>query len=337
MKQQFFTHETKDIEIFVKHYAARLNPSVWVDPFAGEGHLLRMFKPGPTISIDIDPKLNPDVVADSFASLPPIKDCAVITNPPYAYRHILQKNNSTLHKLVRDAGYVDLYEYSIRRLIEQWGMIDIFAVLPENFIASNETKLRPELYKNIQAVQIHNFSTSHSTGQPTVMVYISPKEVCESDLWVGGERHGSVVIMPDGIRPNLKTVDNYVDFGMKDGQTEDARNTSILLQAIDGGGWDTRIKLMRVYEKFGDAQFHNKISDRAYIQIVPKIPMTELQINTLIKAFNKYVDKWRNKTNGLGLTSFRSNSVGGFRRKRLDFKLARLIINNLISVLMQRS
>src|SRR5262245_53179279 len=62
----------------------------------------------------------------------------------------------------------------------------------------------------------------------------------------------------------------------------------------------------------------------------PLFPLDEVQVATLIREFNAWVDAWRATTHGLGLTSFRGNS-NGFRRKRLDFKLARQIINWIIN------
>ncbi len=71
------------------------------------------------------------------------------------------------------------------------------------------------------------------------------------------------------------------------------------------------------------------------MQVVPRVSLSERQSRLFIKAFNRWVDDWRAKTHGLGLTSFRSNTDSGFRRKRIDWKLARLVINRLILAMMQ--
>jgi len=162
------------------------------------------------------------------------------------------------------------------------------------------------------------------------MVYLSPETVETTDLWLDDQFKEKVVINKNGFRPDLPQCENCVNFGMKPDQSQECLDTSILLQATDGGSEQNRIKLMRVYERFDSRHFHNKISDRAYIQIVPHFPMTEEQIQTLITEFNQWVDDWRESTHGLGLTSFRGN-IGGFRRKRLDFKLARQVINWIIA------
>src|SRR5262249_4040968 len=141
-----------------------------VDPFAGEGHLLRNFPGQKTLAIDIDPQVKPDVVLDSFTQLGQFAQSGllVVTNPPFCYRHVLRKQDQGLYRIVTDAGYFDLYEYSIRRVIAQLGFPPIFTILPENFVASRTARLRPELYEHIRALQIHSVSTSNSTAQPTV-------------------------------------------------------------------------------------------------------------------------------------------------------------------------
>lgn len=327
--KQFFTHHYEVLRPFLAAYP--VDSQMVVDPFAGAGHLLRLFENVGTFAIDIDPDVGPDLVADSFFDIPrTFSDPVIITNPPYSHRHVLQKQDPRLYKLVTAAGYTDLYEYSIKRIIDQLGLVPIFAIIPENFIASRTTKLRKELCHHIRAVQIHVDSTCDDTAQPTVMVYLVPEIVDCTDLWLDERFKEKIIIDRDGFRPDLPECDNYVDFGMKPGQSQECLDTSILLQATDGGSFQNRIKLMRVYERFDSRHFHNKISDRAYIQVVPHFPLSEEQIGVLVSEFNRWVDDWRESTHGLGLTSFRGN-VGGFRRKRLDFKLARLIINWIIA------
>lgn len=325
--KQFFTHRYEVLRPFLDAYPQICD--VVIDPFAGEGHLLRLFEGVRAFAVDIDPDVQPDLVSNSFEYIPKFMNALVITNPPYSHRHVLQKQDPVLYELVTAAGYTDLYEFAIRRVVDQLGLVPVFALLPENFIASRTTKLRGELCGRIRAVQVHSVSTCEDTDQPTVMVYLSPEEVGATDLWVDGERRGEVLIGVDGFRPNLPVCANVVDFGMKPGQSVECLDTSILLQATDGGSPQNRIKLLRVFERFGSRHFHNKVSDRAYIQVVPHFLLSEGQIGVLIREFNQWVDGWRESTHGLGLTSFRGN-VGGFRRKRLDFKLARQVINWLM-------
>lgn len=320
--KQFFTHRYEALRPFIDAYpvAAR----VVVDPFAGAGHLLRLFDAS-TLAIDVDPAVEPDLVCDSFEKLPRIGDTLIITNPPYCHRHILQKQNPRLYEQVISTGYTDLYEYAIRRIFDQMGPVPMFALLPENFIASRTTKLRGELCDRIKAVQIHSTSTCTDTGQPTIMVYITPETVSSTELWIDAEYKTEIVIGADGFRPSLPQCKNRVDFGRKPGQSQECLRTNILLQATDGGA-NNRIKLLHVSER----NYKSKTTDRSYTQVVPHSPLTVGQISLLISGFNQWVEQWRESTYGLGLTSFRNNTSGGFRRKRLDFKLARSVINWII-------
>ena len=336
--KQFFTHEYESLRPFLEHYcpATRLA----IDPFAGRGHLLRLFDRTNTrtLAIDVDPLVQPDIVVNSLEALPPKlsqTQCVVITNPPYCHRHILQEENPRLYNTVVEAGYVDLYEYALRRVIDQLGFPPTFAMVPENFIASRTTRLRRELCQHIVAIQIHSASTCRDTSQPTIMVYLHPQPVEAADLWIDDRYEGTIEVHPDGLRPTLEDRGNFVDFGFQEGQTEEQRDTSILLQSTDGGSENNRIKLMRVHEKFGTKYYPGKTTDRAYVQVVPRVPLSERQFRLLIKAFNRWTDEWRAKTHGLGLTSFRSNTSSGFRRKRMDWKLARLVINRLLLAMIE--
>lgn len=327
--KQFFTHGYEVLRPFLNAYP--MDADWAVDPFAGAGHLLKLVSDFKTFAVDVDADVSPDLVCNSFDSIPKLRSCFVITNPPYSHRHVLQRQDVDSYEMVVAAGYTDLYEYAVRRVIDQLGFPPIFAVVPENFIASRTTVLRGELCGHIKAVQIHTRSTCEDTSQPTVMVHLVPESIEHADLWVDGLFKATVTIGPDGFRPNLPASPNRVDFGMKSGQLDSHLDTGILLQATDGGSDRNRIKLMRVCERFaGEKRFRSKPSDRAYIQVVPHFRMDEAQIAALIREFNEWVDDWRDSTHGLGLTSFRSNTGGGFRRKRLDFKLARNVINWII-------
>lgn len=324
--KQFFTHNYEVIQPFLDAYP--IESQIVVDPFAGAGHLLRLFNRA-TCAVDIDPDVKPDLVRDSFKDIPRFENALVITNPPYCYRHILQKQNRPLYERVVAAGYTDLYEYAIRRVLDQMGPVPIFTLLPENFIASRTTRLRGELCKHIKAVQIHTTTTCNHTAQPTIMVHITPETVSSTDLWLDVEFKKQIVIGAKGFRPDFAPNGNHVDFGRKPGQSKECLDTSILLQATDGGV-NNRIKLLRVYERLPTKRYPSKSTDRSYVQVVPHSPMTEGQVSLLITGFNMWVEKWRESTHGLGMTSFHNNTSCGFRRKRLDFKLARQVINGII-------
>lgn len=326
--KQFYTHNYDVLRSFLAAYP--VNAKIVIDPFAGARHLLRLFN-RPTLAIDIDPDVEPDVVGNSFERIPRFDNALIVTNPPYCHRHVLQKQDPELYARVVAAGYTDLYEYALRRVIDQLWPVPIFTLLPENFIASRTTKLRGELYQHIKAVQIHTTTTCNDTGQPTVMVYLTPDEVQQADLWIDHKRKTEIVINKNGFRPNIRPHGNHVDFGLRANQSEECRDTSILLQAVDGGSEKNRIKLMRVYERYQTR--HSAEKTRTYVQVVPHFPLTKRQIRLLIKCFNRWVDNWRESTHGLGLTSFRNNTSSGFRRKRLDFKLARDVINRIIELI----
>jgi hypothetical protein len=170
-------------------------------------------------------------------------------------------------------------------------------------------------------LQIHSVSTSDSTDQPTLLAFLTPEKVRSTDLWIDSVRRGEILIARDGLRPNVPRHPNVVDFGGQAGSKDGP--PGIILQATDGGSPANRIKLFR-----GDRP--HKPTDRCYVEVVPHSELSEAQVDSLIRRFNSWIDGWREETAGLGLTSFHSNTPSGFRRKRLDWGLARRVINWLL-------
>lgn len=343
MLQQFFTHAAGILWPFIEFYDPGFDTVI--DPFAGRGHLLELYRDYAEwrVSVDIDPAVKPEWVADSLDDIPNhemlnLEDVLVLTNPPFMYRAVLQKCNPELYQKVADGGFYDLYELCISRVIEQLPFAEIMTILPENFISGRQGRLRREIYNRIRAIQIHSETTCEDTGQPTVLVYILPEAITgAADVWIDDRLVGQITVGPDGVRPDFPAPRGLVELGLKPGQSETMRDARLLLRALDASE-SNRIRLMRLpeWEHYaGERWYEGKGSgDRSFKQIVPLVELADEQIELLIARFNEWVESWRTESFGLGLTSFRENS-GGFRRKRLDFGTARLALDAIIASIVE--
>lgn len=288
----------------------------------------------PETIIDIDPAVNPGRIADSLVRIPEcemLRRCnpLVLTNPPFCHRNILQSKDPELYQTVITAGYHDVYEYAIRRILDQLGDCPIIAILPENFVSGRVGRLRRELYRRIHAVQIHTTSTCRDTDQPTVCVYLTPETIQRTDIWLDDRMVGDLWIGPDGVRPQLPAARGLVDLGLKAGQPAAMQAAGLLLESVDGGSPSNRVRVGRVWERFpGERLYWGSRRDRSFVQVVPLVELSADEVDSLVWKFNKWVDKWREKTFGLGLTSFRENK-NGFRRKRIDWTTARRVLDAL--------
>ena len=340
MHQQFFTHAAQDLWPFIEFYDPPVD--VVLDPFAGQGHLLELYEQYTSFrySVDNDPAMKPDWVADSIEEIPEkemlsMSNLLVLTNPPFCYRAVLKKQNVELYQKVTEAGYFDLYELCLKRVIEQLHFPPIMSIVPENFVSGRQGRLRREIYDHVAAVQVHTKNTCADTGQPTVLIYITPEKITSTDLWIDSDRVDTIVIGPDGLRPSFPRPRGLVDLGLKSGQSTAMRDAGLLLQSIDGGSEANRIRVLRVWRRFpGQRHYEGSSRDRTFVQIVPRVELTEGQIELLIERFNDWVDSWRADTYGFGLTSFREN-VRGFRRKRLDWGTARMALDSMVGTIVQ--
>lgn len=83
-----------------------------------------------------------------------------------------------------------------------------------------------------------------------------------------------------------------------------------------------------------DWQNRIKISSRHYSSISINIP-NKLRDN-FIKQSNLILGKIRKKTNDIILTPFMGNNKFGIRRRRIDFKLSRAILESAYSIVMRK-
>jgi len=331
---QFFT---KNYDYILQSLYIPENTSTIVEPFCGEGDMLKFIKNREKYKIecyDIEPKNEDITKCDTLLNPPSYKDKFIITNPPYLAR------NKCKNKTIFDKYDVnDLYKCFLLNLTENICLGGII-IIPLNFwssIRKMDIELRQKfldiydvLHINIfeeqvfsdtsYAVSSFQFSLKKSEiNMIKIMIYPSKKEMNvllnkENNYIIGGE------IYFIDTKNSKYTVSRLI--------RGDKKNTNILVKCIDDN-IDNKIcmKIVKDNEVFYDDT--PKKSARTYATLCIDPPINDLQQEKLVKDFNEYLYNFREKYNSLFMANYReSNTIA---RKRISFDLIYKIVEHLLN------
>lgn len=305
-----------------------------IEPFAGNGDLLKFLKNGKKYTIecyDIDPKKEGIIKRDTLNNPPNYSGKFVLTNPPYLAR------NKNENKLLYDKYKCnDLYKCFIINIIES-DCIGGILIIPLNFISSirkTDIDLRKSFFNkyhvNVMNIfeervfddttyTVCSFIFEQKTSAPTkVYIYPSEKTITqinfseENNFTIGGEIY------------NLPKSKNFkVERATKLTKNTQAI-TNILLKCIDDSETNKiKLEIVRDDKKYIDNT--ENLSARSYATLViePVIDMNKQK--KIVSEFNKFFEEKRSQYNSLFLTNYREGS-----RKRISFELAFRIVAYLL-------
>jgi hypothetical protein len=289
------------------------NTSV-LDPFAGDGHLLDLIRREfgvATFGLDI----SGDKWArnDSLVSVPNASKSVIVTNPPYLANHSAKRKGvaGLVATYFDGSDYDNLYKIALDRCLAAADFV--VAVIPETFLLSSFDKSRLAL---VSVIEGDLFS---DTEAPAVVACFGPAEIkYDSNIFNGDERIGSfkeIFELRNGrARSGIQIVFNDP-------------NGRIGLRAVDSHDGIRRIEFIH-----GDFEYRRdriKGSSRLLTYIdVPKL--SDAQIQDLVARANTNLEILREKSSDLILAPFKGNDKKGNRRRRLDYALARQILNTVV-------
>jgi hypothetical protein len=297
----------KHIVDFVKGSKAK----TVLDPFAGDGDLLRAIKGVINVSttgLDIDKKLKWKH-NDSLKTIPKIKNSIIITNPPYLSNYSAKRKGvySKVKKYFEKTVHDDLYKIAIERCMESsdYGVM----IVPETFVNSSFPKER------IASITVIEDSMFEETDTPVCVICFDPIkksldkiEVYKNDKYIG--RLGSL----EKKRMNPKNVLG-IKFNSLKGQ--------VALRAVDTTKSIRLIEFMRPGNMNYDLTTI-KVSSRLITLI--EIKASTVHIDDIIRKSNSILVNYRKSTGDILLSPFKGNKEDGSRRRRLDYKTARAIL-----------
>lgn len=309
---QFFTKESLWLKPQVIDFIKNSKCTVAYDPFAGGGDLLKasIEKLGfiETKGLDIDDSLSWDV-NDSLESIPTIQNGIIITNPPYIAKQSASRKKIDLSKYFDLSPYDDVYLIALDKML--LAQKNVVAIIPESFVNSKYKQK-----KLISSITILEENPFEDTENPVCVVCFDSvsKELDKVKVYKNETLINSLQgINSIRIEPNNKV---KIKFNTLTGW--------LGLRAIDSTDDKTFIKFD--YKDSFDYDWENKIkvSSRHFSLIDIDLP-SNLK-SDFIKECNSRIKDLRIATSDIMLTPFKGNTKSGIRRRRLDFRLARAIM-----------
>lgn len=290
-----------------------------MDPFAGDGHLLDVCKEKFNCDVygfDIqNPKWQKN---DSLINIPNPHNSIIVTNPPYLAKYSAKRKGvlSEVEKYF-DSEFEDLYQLALQKCIESADYV--VAIIPETFLNSTFSKF----YLSLVSVLEEN--PFDDTETPVCVACFSKEKKQDGDLYIGNEYCGKY---EEIFRYRLGVIrDKDISFNKPNGQ--------FALKAVDGTSADDRIRFI----KSADFQYsRDKIKNSSRLLTYLDIPnIHDSEIEDFIKKANKNIEEMRLKTSDLIFSPFKGNNKIGKRRRRLDYTLARIIIEKTLIQMSKRN
>ena len=320
---QFFTKHDVWLKEPVVEFLSDVNNDTILDPFAGGGDLLNVLKDkfGYTDheGYDIDPSFNWRY-RNSLIDIPKTNRL-IVTNPPYLAKNSAKRKKLEEYNYFNSMGsmYSDLYQIALTKCMENHDYI--VAIVPETIITSDYLnyliKVDWDKTRRIDRIIILEENPFTDTTCPVVVVCIGKKD-SRLRIYKGDEFIGFYEDMKH-IQP-IPSNELKVEFNNKEG--------NIGLRGVDGGKQHNRIKFCLPSELNYD---FNKICASSRSITVLNVNIDKKLIPSVIEKANELLEKYRKDTADIFLAPFKGNDKEGIRRRRLDFKTAKGILEGAIN------
>ena len=313
---QYFTKKDLWLKSHIIDFIKNSKCQIAYDPFAGNGDLLNVANEYGITNIkglDIDSKLKWDI-NDSLSNIPHIDNAIIITNPPY-----LTKYSASRKHIKIDNNYfqnhTDLYQLAIDKILESQDYAVV--IVPETYLNS---KYFEKNLSRVYSVTILTENPFDDTENPVCIVCFDNiiKNPPEVKVYADDEFLNDYSYFKE---LRLTPKNNYsIRFNIQNGK--------IALRAVDLTTSDKKIKFYLKEELNYDLA---KIKNSSRLITVIDIDCSDIDVKQLVKQCNLILEDYRNKTRDINLSPFKGNTKDGKRRRRLDYKTARCIIEMAIS------
>lgn len=312
---QFFTREPHWLVAPVQDFIAQRVPraTTFLDPFAGEGNLLEI-----SASVFGLRTRGLDISAegweqnDSLRRIPSRRGEMIITNPPYLARNSARRKGlwDEVGEYLEERGRDDLYQVALDRCLEAAEVV--VAIIPETVLLSKYPKTHLAL---VAVIEDQMFS---DTETPVCVACFDTATQVVPQVYLGGER---IATLPEVLACRLEPT------GLVDMRFNSPRG-QIGLRAVDGVDPAERLRFMRAGE-LGYPQDRLKHSSR-HMTFVEIPSLEECQLDGVLATANQLLNEVRLASRDLALSPFKGNNRNGLRRRRLDYTLARALLESAI-------
>ena len=290
----------------VKQWAAYWEGATVVDPFGGNGNLMRMVEctgwSPLCVAIDIKPGAENVLCCNTLESFP-TGDYVCITNPPWRARNSARRMGL---EFPVPARYDDIYKHAVDLALRNCGYVA--AILPASFLRSGLFRNRLSAYVLIER------NLFLDTTNPTCLALFTPRPR-STEIWIGDEHIGTLADLEAARNAHApakfrKRGANGMRFNASDGK--------LGLVCVDSVEGDT-IEFRHGYEL---SRRNVRRSDRAITRIDVDFEVTPEVLDRL----NAGLARYRKDTRDLFLAPFKGLRKDGRYRRRLDYQTARWLI-----------
>lgn len=324
---QFFTTEDNwaqpQVINFISECIKKYELNKCLDPYAGNGDLLKYVKNNfdieEIIGFDIDKSLN-WIYNDSLEFIKKIKKTIIVTNPPYLASYSAKRKGPEVYKTVskyfQNTSCDDLYQVALQKMLEKYNYI--VAIIPETFINSKFSKDR---VKQITILENVPFT---DTDCPVCVVCFTKDFVPDNEkLLYKDDKYIGTWAELSSYRKNPT---NFIKIKFNES------SGTIALRAVDNLEVDSVIKFMPTSELRYDL---DKIKNSSRLITVIEIPKSVSDLNKFTEICNNILEEYRNLVSDVLLSPFKGNNKNGERRRRLDYRTARAILEEAYSTYME--
>ena len=319
----FYTTKSGWLTDQVRHFLEKAlseSNGYLLDPFAGDGHLLEAIKADPILGKHVKQSAGFDIqgdtwpINDSLVAIPNPRRAVIVTNPPYLANHSAKRKgvDQLVAKYFAASTQKNLYRIALENALASADYV--VAIIPETFLLSTFPKHRLEL-----AVVIQD-SLFGDTDAPALVACFGKDERDEAHIFTGNLSIGNlkdILALRESHAPKHRIVFN------------DPKGR-IGLRAVDGSDGKTPIAFVasRDFEYPNDSV---AVSSRLMTYLdVPGA--REGDLAEVINQANRILLEIRLSSGDLVLAPFKGNDRNGKRRRRLDYGLARRILNQAIAL-----
>ena len=289
-----------------------------LDPFAGNGHLLAAVGKNKTLRNKVVKASGFDIqgatwpINDSLLEIPNEERAVIVTNPPYLANHSAKRKgvSSLVAKYFEHSTQKNLYMIALETCLASADYV--VAIIPETFLLSSFPRDRLELAVVIQAELFGD------TDAPALVACFGKNERDNAHIFTGNQSIGylnEILALRESTAPKQTVVFNY-PLGR------------IGLLAVDGSDGVSPIEFMSA-DSFAYPASSVVMSSRlmTYLEL-PEL--SDGEITKVIKEANRTLNGIREASGDLVLAPFKGNDKAGRRRRRLDYALARRILNQAV-------
>lgn len=288
-----------------------------LDPFAGDGHLLEEVErrcPNIRYTMGYDIKGEKWLKNDSLVHVPveAPNQTIIVTNPPFLAKHSAKRKGvyEAVGRYYENSERNDLYQIALDKCRE--AVNRVVAILPETFINSGYG------FNGVVSCTILKDSPFTDTEHPVCVVCIDREFTGDASFFLD-ERF---LLRWSDIN-NLRLVPkNKIQIVFN------APNGKIGFRAVDGHSPEDRISF-HPREEF---LYQGDILTSSRLMTFVDIPSLESRyIETVCSLANRFIEDYRKQCKDILLSPFKGNNSLGFRRRRLDYRSARAILEMAVA------